>query len=226
MASRVVVTGGSGKLGRAVVADLAAAGYEVFNVDRVGAPGSRGAVGPDRLRAGGRGAVRDRGPVRVGRRGRAPGGRAGAGADRERGDVPAQHHGDAQRLRRGPPGRRPQRGVGELRDAARAAVRHAPTAALPGGRGVRGPAAVLVLAGQAPRGADGRPVLPVGPPAQDDRAAVLQRDGAGGLRRASRATRPTRACAAGTPGATSTPGTVRRPYGWPWNPTSSAWRSS
>ena len=40
MASRVVVTGGSGKLGRAVVADLAASGYEVFNVDRVGTPGA------------------------------------------------------------------------------------------------------------------------------------------------------------------------------------------
>ncbi|MGV8969111.1 MAG: NAD-dependent epimerase/dehydratase family protein [Microbacteriaceae bacterium] len=33
--TRVVVTGGSGKLGRAVVADLSSNGYEVLNVDRV-----------------------------------------------------------------------------------------------------------------------------------------------------------------------------------------------
>jgi nucleoside-diphosphate-sugar epimerase len=33
--TRVLVTGGSGKLGRAVVADLVRSGYEVFNLDRV-----------------------------------------------------------------------------------------------------------------------------------------------------------------------------------------------
>ena len=41
--SRVVVTGGSGKLGRAVVADLAAHGYEVVNIDRVARARRRGA---------------------------------------------------------------------------------------------------------------------------------------------------------------------------------------
>ena len=42
--TRVVVTGGSGKLGRAVVTDLAAHGYDVVNLDRLappqGAPGT------------------------------------------------------------------------------------------------------------------------------------------------------------------------------------------
>src|SRR5271169_1411720 len=32
--AKIVVTGGSGKLGRACIADLLAHGYEVFNVDR------------------------------------------------------------------------------------------------------------------------------------------------------------------------------------------------
>jgi nucleoside-diphosphate-sugar epimerase len=39
--TRVVVTGGSGKLGRAVVADLLSSGYEVFNLDRVPSPDPR-----------------------------------------------------------------------------------------------------------------------------------------------------------------------------------------
>jgi nucleoside-diphosphate-sugar epimerase len=38
---RIVVTGGSGKLGRAVVADLLDHGHEVWNVDLVPSPGSR-----------------------------------------------------------------------------------------------------------------------------------------------------------------------------------------
>ena len=40
-----------------------------------------------------------------------------------------------------------------------------------------------LLAGQDPRGGDGPPVLPLGPRAEDDRAALLQRDGPRGLRR-------------------------------------------
>jgi nucleoside-diphosphate-sugar epimerase len=39
--TRVVVTGGSGKLGRAVVADLVHGGHEVFNLDRVPSPDLR-----------------------------------------------------------------------------------------------------------------------------------------------------------------------------------------
>jgi nucleoside-diphosphate-sugar epimerase len=39
--TRVVVTGGSGKLGRAVVADLVHSGHEVFNLDRVPSPDPR-----------------------------------------------------------------------------------------------------------------------------------------------------------------------------------------
>ena len=41
--TRVAVTGGSGKLGRAVVADLVENGYDVVNLDRVPAPDARGA---------------------------------------------------------------------------------------------------------------------------------------------------------------------------------------
>src|SRR6478735_11090048 len=39
--TRVVVTGGSGKLGRAVVADLVHGGHEAFNLDRVPSPDPR-----------------------------------------------------------------------------------------------------------------------------------------------------------------------------------------
>ena len=39
--TRIVVTGGSGKLGRAVVADLVHGGHEVFNLDRVPSPDPR-----------------------------------------------------------------------------------------------------------------------------------------------------------------------------------------
>ena len=47
---RIAVTGGSGKLGRAVVGHLADSGYEVFNLDRVATPPNGSAVGPVSIR--------------------------------------------------------------------------------------------------------------------------------------------------------------------------------
>ena len=47
---RIAVTGGSGKLGRAVVGHLADSGYEVFNLDRVSAPPNGATNGPVSIR--------------------------------------------------------------------------------------------------------------------------------------------------------------------------------
>ena len=222
--TRIAVTGGSGKLGRAVIADLTAHGNEVVNLD-VAAPAPRPQDRPDRLRADRRGAHRHRRPLRQDRRGGAPGGDPGARAHPERGDVPPQHHRDLQRLLRRAAGRHHQRRVGVQRDRARAAVPHA-AAVHPGRRGVSGPARVDVLAGQAPRGADGRAVLPVATRAEDDRAALLQRDGPRGLRRVPGFRRRPARGAAGTCGATSTPATARRRSGGRWRTRRRAWRSS
>ena len=53
--SRVAVTGGTGKLGRTVVADLRDHGYDVVNLDQVAPPGrerapSRGSTSPTSAR--------------------------------------------------------------------------------------------------------------------------------------------------------------------------------
>ena len=53
--ARVVVTGGSGKLGRAVVAELVAHGWEVLNLDlappaRADVPAHRGSTSPTSAR--------------------------------------------------------------------------------------------------------------------------------------------------------------------------------
>ena len=47
---RIAVTGGSGKLGRAVVSHLADSGYEVFNLDRVSTPPNGSSTGPLSIR--------------------------------------------------------------------------------------------------------------------------------------------------------------------------------
>ena len=47
---RIAVTGGSGKLGRAVVSHLAESGYEVFNLDRVSTPPNGSSTGPLSIR--------------------------------------------------------------------------------------------------------------------------------------------------------------------------------
>ena len=43
---RIIVTGGSGKLGRAAVADLRAAGHDVWNLDIAPPQGGRRAASP------------------------------------------------------------------------------------------------------------------------------------------------------------------------------------
>jgi NAD(P)-dependent dehydrogenase (short-subunit alcohol dehydrogenase family) len=124
----VVVTGGSGKLGRACVRDLVDHGYDVVNVDLVPPLEALCPFVQADLEDFGQAlevcaGVDDR-------HGRvdavvhlaaipAPGMRP------ERGDLPPQHAEHLQRLRGGAPPRDPQRRVGVERDGARAAVRHA-----------------------------------------------------------------------------------------------------
>ena len=225
----VAVTGSSGKLGRHVVRDLQDHGYRVVALDRVPDPGSAAAaaVRVDLTDYGqvleALTGVDDRHDGR--RRGGAPRGDPGAGARHQRRHVRQQHHRHLQRVRRGAAGRDPQHRLGVQRDRARAAVRHA-AAVHAGRRGVPGAAGEHLLAGQEPRGGDGPAFLPVGAGPEDDRPAVLQRDGPRRLRQVPRRSTPTPRCGGGTCGATSTPATARRRCGWRWSTRPPAWTSS
>ena len=167
--ARVAVTGGSGKLGRAVVTDLAAHGYDVLNLDRAappeGQPGDFVTDRPHRLRPGPRRPDRRGRAAPGGGRRRAPRRHPGAGARPERRDVHQQRAEQLPRLRGGARRRHPHRGLGVQRDGARAAVRH-PAALRPGRRGLPRQARDDVLAGQGRRGGDGLALLPVGPAAR------------------------------------------------------------
>ena len=108
--------------------------------------------------------------------------------------------------------------LGVQRDRARAAVRRPRGPPLPARRrGVPAAPEQHVLAGQDAGGGDGAAVLPLGARPVDGRAAVLQRHGPVGLRAVPRPSTPTRGCAAGTCGATSTAATARRPCGSRWS---------
>ena len=184
---RVVVTGGSGKLGVAVVQELVDHGYDVVNVDRAPARRSEMPVhlrGSDRLRPGRRGDVQvstvDTTSVdAVVHLAAIP----GPGVASKRRYLREQHHGDIQRISRGSGSRHIEYRVGFQRDAARLAVRLGTTALHPGRRGVPGSSGDVLRAGQASRRTDGRAAVPAGPAAEDDRPAILQRDDAGRLRR-------------------------------------------
>ena len=181
---QVVVTGGSGKLGRAVIDELIAHGYDVANVDVAPPREQRSSFTRIDLTDFGQMVEAfsriDR-PVRPCRCGRPSRGDPRAWQCGERGDLREQRGRDVQRLRRGASGRHPKRGVGLERDGPRPSVRRA--AALPAGRRGRPVAARdHLLAGQGAGRGDGPAVLPMGPGAEDDRPPLLERDGAGRLR--------------------------------------------
>ena len=183
--AQVVVTGGAGKLGRASSRSWLEHGWDVVVFDRARPlPG----VGQ---RAGHTCSCRSTSPTTARCSTRCRGWRS-ATADPMRwcisppipapGIVPDHQtfmnnmSSHLERGQRGPPGRRDQHRVGVERDRARAAVRHA-AAVHPGGRGVRPPARVDLFAGQDARGGHGRSAVPLEPGAEDDRIAVLERDG-------------------------------------------------
>ena len=217
--TRVAVTGGSGKLGRAVVTDLAAHGYDVVNLDRL--PRRRAARRvrhgrPDRLRPGAEAPDRRRRAAPAGwtpsctwRPSRRPGSAPNAATF-------ANNMTTLQRVRGRPRGRHPERGLGLQRDRPRPAVRH-PAALRPGRRGVPRPARVRRTRWSRPSRRRWPALLPVGPDAEDDRPAVLERDGTRPTTRGSRPSTPIRGCATGTSGATSTPGTARRRSAARWS---------
>ena len=133
--SRVVVTGGSGKLGPGGGARTGRP--RVRRGEPGPGPAGRAALPvhpdrPDRLRPGGW-----RRSARIDDRysevdavvhlAAIP----GPGVAGQRGHLRQQHHGQLPRLRRGPGGRHHQRGLGVQRDAARAAVRPTPPPYLP-----------------------------------------------------------------------------------------------
>ena len=124
--TRVVVTGGSGKLGRAVVADLLDNGYQVVNLDRVPRPDPTSPfVRVDFTDYGQIAAalLGGRRQVRQGRCGGAPGRDSGARPDHECRDLRQQHHQHLSRVRGRPGGEDQDGGVGVQRDRAGAAVR-------------------------------------------------------------------------------------------------------
>jgi hypothetical protein len=205
----VAVTGGSGKLGRAVVAALIQEGWTVVNFDRVPSPDGRARFirRPHRLRPGRRGVLRHRrGPPR--RRRRRPSGRH-PGRDLR----PHCRH-----LRQQPglhlsrfPGRQAvqhsQPCLGVQRDAARLPVPQPARVRSAGRKRPAHPRSRLRPC-QGSRGGDGAPVLPVESESKDDRAALLQRHGPSTpTSPPSRATPP---LANGICGLTSTPRTEPR----------------
>ena len=146
VAMRIIVTGGNGKLGRAVVAHLKEHGHDVFVFDKLARPRARLLHRrPHRLRPGARRGARHRGEPRRRRR---------AGAPRR--DPGARHR--ARRRRRSTttcprpttssgraPGRHQEDRLRVERDRARPAVRRRP-ALHPGRRGVPRPPREHVLA--------------------------------------------------------------------------------
>ena len=219
--TRVAVTGGSGKLGRAVVTDLAAHGYDV----REPRPGGAAAGRAGRLRLASTSPTTARSSsalTAVDERYRAwtrsctsrPSRRPGSPRTRRPSPTTSARPTTSSR-RRAPPasrtwsGRRARRCSGCRSTPRRRTSRSTrTTAAAPG---------VDVLAGEDARGGDGPAVLPMGPAAEDDRAAVLQRHGPRRTTRPSRSSSGSACCASGISGATSTAVTGRKPYASRWS---------
>ena len=212
---KIVVTGGSGKAGRAVVADLLEARPRrperrpgaVGRVELARLAGAVPARRPDRRRPGARGGRRRR-PHAAAGGGRAPGRDPLAGARHPVRRLPQQHPLDARRLRRRRPARPRARRLGVQRDDARAAVRAAARLRA-GRRGARAPARVALRALEGARRGDGPPVQPL---ERDPvrRAPLLEHHGARRLRAVPVLLGGSRSCASGTCGATSTRATSAR----------------
>ena len=123
--THIVVTGGSGKLGRAVVADLVDNGYQVTNLDRRPPADQRSAfvlvdfTDYGQVLAALLGVDDKYDTVERGASGRHP----GAGPDDERRHLRQQHHQHPPCFRRRPGSRNQDRGVGVQRDGAWAAIR-------------------------------------------------------------------------------------------------------
>jgi NAD(P)-dependent dehydrogenase (short-subunit alcohol dehydrogenase family) len=168
--TRVAVTGGSGKLGRAVVADLVGHGYDVVNLDRI--------LSADPLSPFVRVDLADYGQTLA----------ALLAVDDKYDSIDAVVHLAAIPA----PGLTTNAATFDnnitssyhVFAAARAAkIKTVVCAAAlhPGRRGIPPAAGFVVFVGQGPGGGNGRAVLPVGSGSVDDRPAVLERDGTGRL---------------------------------------------
>ena len=206
---RIIVTGGSGKLGRTVVSALRDEGNHVTNLDRFGERGAFTQVdltdfgqvidaiaGVDD-RHDGTDAIVHLAAIP------APGLASDAATFHNNMLTTFNVFQTARRL-----------GIGasctRQRDRAGPAVRRA-AALHPGRRGVPRAPREHLLPREAPRGADGDRVRAPEPRALDHGTAILERHGPRRLRALSPRSTPTRRCASGTCGATSTVATARRP---------------
>ena len=212
--ARIAVTGGSGKLGRAVVTRPAEHGYDVINLDRARPASTRGHVHrgrPHRLRPDRRGAepasttAYDRMDAR-----RAPRGDPRARAATERGHVRQQHRSRRYNVFAAARAAGIRNVVWASSETVLGLPFDTPPPYIPVDEEypVR-PETTYSLA-KALEEQMAAQSLPVGPGAEDDRPAVLQRHGAAGLRRVPGVRRRPARCASGTCGATSTPATARR----------------
>ena len=225
--TKIAVTGGSGKAGRAVVRHLLEQGHEVLNVDRVPSAESSApdSPAPFLLRRPHR--LRRRRVEALGNAEKLPGIEAVVHLAAIPSPVhatpgphlPHEHHEHLYGVRRGRAAGSQARRVGLERDDARPAVRDAARLRA-GRRGARAAPRVVLRALEGPRRGDGAPVPPL------ERIPIVGLRFSNVMERtttsASPTTGTTRSCASGTCGATSTrPRRAERPRSR-WRPTSPA----